>query len=63
MKNAITSYRELDLEKDIPGRSHIEGLPVKNIPVLTKHDRKQRLRTMKKEKIPVDTGREFGSRL
>ncbi len=39
MKNAITSYRTLDLENDIAGGSHLKGFLIKTIPVLTKHDR------------------------
>ncbi len=38
-EKAITSYPAFDLENDTVGGSHIEGLPVKAIPVLTKHER------------------------
>ncbi len=39
LKNAIPSYRALDLENDIPGVSVIQGFPIKTISVLTKYDR------------------------
>ncbi len=41
LKNAITSYRALDLESDIVGGSHTEGFPIKAMSVLTKHDRRR----------------------
>ncbi len=34
-----SSYRALDLENDIAGGSHVKGIPIKAIPVPTKHDR------------------------
>ncbi len=39
LKDAITSYRALDLENDIVGGSHIEGFPIQAILIPTKHDR------------------------
>ncbi len=39
MKIALVCYRTLDLENDITGGTHIEGFPIKAIPVLAKHGR------------------------
>ncbi len=39
LKNAIVSYRALDLENGIAGGSHIRCFPTQAIPNLTKHDR------------------------
>ncbi len=61
MKNAITSYRALDLNNNIVGGSHIEGFPIYAIPVLSKHNPGRSTVTAEsneEKKMPVDAGHE-----